>query len=302
MAAPGRTGPGATATLVGYAAVAGAAVLWGTIGLASHSLFARGMTPLGAATWRAVGGCVLLLVYSLVATRSVPRIAARDLPLFLAYGLVGVAGFMTIYYTAIALTTVATAAVLLYTAPAWVVVLARAWLGEPLSRAKVAAVGAVVAGCALTAGGGGSLRPSGVGVLAGLGAGLTYGLYSIFGKTALRRYPPLTVVTYALGSGGLVLLVAAGGLPPVPAGAAAALAYTVVGPTALAYLLYTTGLRRIEAGRASVVATIEPVVAAAGGALLLRQPFGPAQWLGAALVLIGVLVVQGGSLTDRTRS
>jgi DME family drug/metabolite transporter len=283
-------------------AVAGAAVLWGTIGLASQPLFAHGMTPLGAATWRAVGGCALLLAYHLAATRRAPRVAVRDLPLFVAYGLVGVAGFMTIYYTAIALTTVATAAVLLYTAPAWVAVLARVWLGEPLSRAKVAAVVAVVAGCALVAGGGGPLRPGGVGVLAGLGAGLTYGLYSIFGKTALRRYAPLTVVTYALGSGGLVLLVAAGGLPPVPAGAAAALAYTVVGPTALAYLLYTTGLGRIEAGRASVVATIEPVVAAVGGALLLRQPFGPAQWLGAALVLAGVLMVQGEGLTARTGS
>jgi drug/metabolite transporter (DMT)-like permease len=237
--------------------VATAAALWGTIGLASRG------------------------------------VAARDLPLFLVYGLVGVAGFMTVYYTAIALTTVATAAVLLYTAPAWVVLLARVLLGEPLSRSKAVAVAAVMTGCMLVAGGGGPLRPTGLGVLAGLGAGLTYGLYSIFGKTALRRYPPVTTVTYAFGVGGIALALAAGGLPPVPAAAVVPLAYTVAGPTALAYLLYTSGLRHVEAGRASVVATIEPVVAAAGGALLLREPLGPAQWLGAALVVGGVLVVQG---------
>lgn len=287
---PGGGRPGAAR--VGYAAVAAAAATWGTIGLASRSLFAAGMTPLEAATWRAVGGCVLLLLYGLLTDRRALRVAWRDLPLFAAYGLVGVAGFMTVYYTAIALTTVATAAVLLYTAPAWVAVLARLLFGESLARAKAVAVAAVVAGCALVAGGGGPLRPSGLGVLAGLGAGLTYGLYSIFGKAALRRHAPLTTVTYALGLGGIALLLAAGGLPPVPAAAVVPLAYTVVGPTAVAYLLYTSGLRRVEAGRASVVATVEPVVAAAGGALVLREPFGPAQWLGAALVLAGVLAVQ----------
>ncbi|MDR7486448.1 MAG: EamA family transporter [Armatimonadota bacterium] len=280
--------------------MAAAAATWGTLGLASRSLFAAGMTPLDAATWRAVGGCVLLLLYGLATDRRALRVPTGDLPLFAAYGLVGVAGFMTVYYTAIALTTVATAAVLLYTAPAWVVLLARLLFGEPLSRPKAAAVAAVVAGCALVAGGGGPLRPSGLGVLAGLGAGLTYSLYSIFGKAALRRYAPLTTVIYALGVGGIVLLLAAGGLPPVPAAAVAPLAYTVAGPTALAYLLYTSGLRRVEAGRASVVATIEPVVAAAGSAVLLREPLGPAQWLGAALVLAGVLVVQGGRATSET--
>lgn len=284
--------------------MAAAAVLWGTIGLAARSLFAAGLTPLQAAAWRATGAFVLLLVLGLARNPSVLRVERRDMPLLAAYAAVSVAGFMTVYFTAIDLTTVATAAVLLYTAPAWVVLMARALFGEPITPMKTAAVGLTFAGCVLVVGAVGpdAVRLSPAGLLAGLGAGLTYALYSIFGKTALRRYPPLTVVTCALGSGGLVLLVAAGGLPPVPAGAAAALAYTVVGPTALAYLLYTTGLRRIEAGRASVVATIEPVVAAVGGALLLRQPFGPAQWLGAALVLIGVLVVQGGSLTDRTRS
>lgn len=227
--------------------------------------------------------------------RGALRVAARDLPLFAAYGAVSVAGFMTVYFIAIRMTTVATAAVLLYTAPAWVVVMARLLFAESMTRMKVAALALTFVGCVLVVGaaGPGALRLTPAGLLAGLGAGLTYALYSIFGKTALRRHSPLTTVIYALAFGALFLLIASGGLQPVPAGGVPALAYVIVVPTVAAYLLFITGLRWVEAGRASVIATVEPVVAALGGAILLREPFGPLQWLGAALVLGGVVLVQG---------
>ncbi len=206
---------------------------------------------------------------------------------------------MTVYFTAIALTTVAAAAVLLYTAPAWVVLLARPFFGEPITRMKAGAVALVFAGCVLVAGlGPSAARLSPVGALAGLGAGLTYGLYSIFGKVALQRHSPLTIVVYSLGFGALFLLAVSllttsRGLAPVPAAGAWALAYVIAVPTVAAYLLYIAGLRRVEAGRASVVATVEPVVAALTGSLMLHEPFGLMQWVGAALVLAGVMLVQG---------
>jgi len=229
-----------------------------------------------------------------VRERRALRISASDAVLFAAYGAVSVAGFMTVYFTAIALTTVAAAAVLLYTAPAWVVLLARPLFGEPITRMKAGAVALVFAGCVLVAGlGPAAVRLSPVGALAGLGAGLTYGLYSLFGKVALRRHSPLTTVVYSLGFGALFLLVASRGLAPVPAAGVWALAYVIAVPTVAAYLLYIAGLRRVEAGRASVVATVEPVVAALTGSLLLHEPFGLTQWIGAALVLAGVLLVQG---------
>jgi drug/metabolite transporter (DMT)-like permease len=282
-------------SLLGYAGVAGAAVMWGTIGLAARQLFAIGLTPLEAAVWRAAAAFALLGALTLLTNRAALRVALPDLPLFAAYGAVSVAGYMVIYFAAIAATTVATAAMLLYTAPAWVVILARLFLGERLTPMKGAAVALACAGCALVVG---ALGPAGMrltpaGLLAGLGAGLTYALYSIFGKRALRGYSPLTTVVYALGFGSLFLLAFARGLPPVPTGGAAPLLYLIVGPTTTAYLLYITGLRWIEAGRASVIATIEPLVAATGGSLILHEPFGPTQWLGAALVLTGVVLVGG---------
>jgi DME family drug/metabolite transporter len=285
----------------GYAQVAAAAVLWGTLGLAARPLFATGLSPHGAAAWRAAGAFALIAVYCLIADRPALRLTRRDVPLLAAYGTVSVAGFMTVYFTAISLTTVATAAVLLYTAPAWVVVLARLFFGEPLTPMKSTAVGCAFIGCVLVVGAVGpdAVRLSPAGLLAGLGAGLTYALYSIFGKTALRTLSATTTVVYTLGCGALVLVIAGRGLPPLPAAALPPLAYVIVFPTALAYLLYIGGLRWVEAGRASVVATLEPVVAALGGAFLLREPFGTLQWVGAALILTGVLLVQAEHLARR---
>lgn len=231
------------------------------------------------------------------------RIERRDLPLLAAYGAISVAGFMTVYFTAIELATVATAAVLLYTAPAWVVVLARGLYREAITPMKAAAVALTFAGCALVVGaiGGAAVRLTPADLAAGLGAGLTYALYSIFGKAALRRHSPLTTVVYTLGFGAAFLVAASGGLPRLPAGVLPVVAYIVAAPTCAAYLLYIAGLRRVEAGRASVVATLEPVVAALGGTLLLREPMGTAQWIGAALVLSGVGLVQGEGLLRRPR-
>jgi drug/metabolite transporter (DMT)-like permease len=279
----------------GYLFVGTAAALWGTIGIAARPILASGMTALDAATWRAAGAFVLLLAYALIVRRRALRVARSDLWLFASYGVVSVAGFMTVYFVAIQLTTVATAVVLLYTAPAWVVLMARMFFAEPIGPSKATAVVLVFLGCVLVVGGfgAGAVRLSPAGLVAGLAAGITYALYSIFGKTALRRYSPLTTLVYALGFGALCLMGVAGGIPRLPPDALLAVAYTIVFPTMLAYVLYTNGLRAIEAGQASVIATIEPVVAAVGGALLLREPFALAQWAGALLVIAGVLVVRG---------
>ena len=275
--------------------------MWGTIGLPARSLFAAGLTPLEAAVWRAAAAFALLLAFTVATRRRALRVARRDLPLFAAYGAISVAGYMVVYFEAIRATTVATAAVLLYTAPAWVVILARVFLRERITAMKYAAVGLAFAGCALVVGAFGpdTMRLTPAGLAAGLGAGLTYALYSIFGKTALRRYSPLTTVVYALGFGALFLIAMTRGLPPVPAGGAAALLYLIAGPTAAAYVLFITGLQWVEAGRASIIATLEPLVAALAGVLILHEPFGISQWLGAALILAGVVLVGGEHLLRR---
>lgn len=119
------------------------------------------------------------------------------------------------YLFAVERTSVATAAILLYTATAFVVVISALAFREDLSRGKMAAVILACAGCVLVMRGYDvrALRLSLPGVAAGLASGLTYALYSIFGKTALGRYTAVTTLIYALGFGTLFL-----GMAAIPTG------------------------------------------------------------------------------------
>ena len=124
-------------------------------------------------------------------------------------------------------------------------------------------------------------------LLTGLLSGLTYGLCSIFGKLLSRHLSPFTILSYALGSGAALLLVAA--LPTLRTlaglsfGSYALLFILAVVHTALAFELYTAGLKRLDAGQAAIVATVEPVAAGAIGVALFGEEISAPKLLGGAL-------------------
>jgi len=299
----GRTGLGEGSGVgwQGHGMVAGAALLWGTLGIFfKHILRTYGLSPLDLAFWRAALAFVFLLFGLGVVQPSLLRLSWRDVPFFAAFGLISVAIFYAVYIAAVDLTTVATGAVLLYTAPAWVTLLAWRLYREPLSGRKLVALGLAFVGCGLVARAydPGQLRFNGPGVLCGLAAGLTYALYSIFGKYALRRYGPWTIVTYAMGFGAAFLLLTQSpaslrpALTPSPLwGWLAALA---LGPTVGSFGLYTLGLRQVPASAASIVATLEPMTAAVLSFILLSERFAPLQALGGLLILTSVLLLARG--------
>jgi drug/metabolite transporter (DMT)-like permease len=291
---------GETEAVAGYLSVASAAVLWGSLGVAGKFAFASGVHPLEAAFYRAAFSALGLVAFALLADRSALCIHFRDLPLFIAFGLVSIAGFFAIYLYAIKLTTVATAAILLYTAPVFVTALSRVLFGEAITKVKAVSLLVAFLGCILVARGYdlSSLRLTLPGTLAGLGSGITYALYSIFGKTALRRYSILTTLTYAMGVGAIALSLLS--LPQKvihtqhSPEAWAALVYLALVTTLLAQTLYLAGLRRVQASKASIVATIEPVVAGVLGFSLLKETLEPPQIIGGFLILAAVLAVQLG--------
>ena len=133
-------------------------------------------------------------------------------------------------------------------------------------------------------------------LLTGLLSGLTYGLCSIFGKLLSRHLSPFTILSYALGSGAALLLVAA--LPTLRMlaglsfGSFALLFILAVVHTALAFGLYTAGLKRLDAGQAAIVATVEPVAADAIGVALFGEEISAPKLLGALLVLAGAALAQ----------
>ncbi len=300
LSAPGFPGSHRTAgsSRVGSVLIVAAATLWGSLGVAGRIAFRAGVAPLEAAFFRAGIAFVVLLAGMLVADRTALRIRPRDIGLFALFGLVSIAIFFFVYLFAISRTSVATAAILLYTAPAFVVLTSSLAFHERPTRAKVRAVILAFGGCFLVVRGYdlNALHLNLRGVLAGLAAGLTYGMYSLFGKTALHRYGPLTTLTYALGFGTLFL-----GAVALPIGQVGwshpragwwAILYLAVVTTLLAQALYLFGLRHLEAGRASLTATLEPVVAAALGYVLLGEGLDVWQVVGSGLVLTAVIAAR----------
>lgn len=283
---------------VGYAQVMGAAALWATLGLFYTGFIdVYGVPPLGVAFYRAILGFTLLLLVLMIARPRWLRIAARDLPLFALFGLLGVAAFFITYVYAIHLTGMAVAVVLMYTAPAWVTVIAWRLFGEGLGRVKLVALGLAFGGCALVARvtDPSQIRLNLLGVLCGLGAGLTYGLYTIFNKIAVRRYSPWTVMLYALGFGALFLLPLQSAAVFRPLRQPALIFWLLmlaIGPTLGAALLHSMSLQRLPASVVSIVATLEPAIATALAWLFLGERLGVDQILGGVFILSGVLLLQ----------
>lgn len=276
---------------LGYLMVTGAACLWGTLGVVSRGLYDGGLSAQAVVTVRAGAAAALLLAAMLLLRPRALRVRLRDVPLFAAYGLVSVAAFYLLYFVTIQQLSVAAAAVLLYTAPAFVAVAAALTLGEPLTRIKLAALALTLAGCTLVAKAyePAAFRGQLLGVLTGLGAGFTYGMYSIFGKHALKRYDPWVVQTYSLLAGAVPLLLLFGREAALAVArspeALPALAYLALVTTLGAYGLYLTGLQSVEASHAAILSTVEPVVAAVLGFLRLQEPLQLPQMLGILLVL-----------------
>lgn len=286
-----RPGERTSAVAVGYLWVALAALLWALLGVFSKRLLAAGIPPTEIAFWRAALGGTLFLVHAAVGGRL--RIQRRtDALAFAAFALVGVTLFYAALNLAIDAGGVSLAFVLLYSAPAFVAVLAALLLGERLTLRKSAWVAVSIAGVALVARAGGGSAPIGLaGVAWGLVAGLSYASYYLFGKWILMRYAPVTIyaVVMPLGALGLVPLVRFEALRLATPALWLDLGMMAFFSTYLAYLVYYTGLRRTEASRAVLVATIEPVAAALLAAWLFGERLGGWGYLGAALVLLAAV-------------
>lgn len=290
----------------GYWLVAAGAALWGTIGIFVTALQELGFTSLQIAALRTAAAGLIMLCCCLWTAPRCLRIQWGHLPFFLGTGILSIAFFNWCYFQAIQETSLSVAAVLLYTGPAFVVVLSRLFLKEPLTRLKLVSLAATLLGCSLVVGWLPALNQniSWTGLLIGLGSGLGYGLYSIIGKPASSHYSSLTITTYTfiIAAVFLVPLAHFGDVQPllVERTAWLYLLGLAVFPTVIAYQLYTTGLSKMESGRASITATIEPVIAVLIGTLLLGDILSPWQIGGMVLILAGVILIRLEPETDLT--
>ncbi|MFK9093398.1 DMT family transporter [Bacillus salipaludis] len=285
--------------------IALSASLWGIIAIFVRKLTEAGFTPMEIVTIRVVTAAILLGIIGGIKYPAQMKIKIFDIKLFIGTGICSIVLFNWCYFTAINQMNLSLAVILLYTAPAFVTILSYLLLKEKMDQTKILAVIATIVGCVLVAGvnlnAAASIRP--IGILTGLGAGFGYALYTIFGKFALRKYSTFTVTLYTFFIASITLL-------PVTRlwdkwsrlVSGDVLLYGIglgLFPTVIAYLLYTKGLEKVEGSKASIIATVEPVVATILSVFLYEEGFGFIQAIGSIVILLSVLIINRSKKSNR---
>lgn len=282
----------------GYSLVILGATLLGTIGIFGRFIYLHEPDPLTVVTFRALIAFFVLFFAIILFNPDSLRIRRIDFVYFAVYGLLSVTFCFLLFFYAIKFTTIATATILLYTYPAFIVILSTFLLKEELTKTKFLALLLTFLGCILVIQiyDPAQLKLNLRGIIYGLGAGLGAGFYSIFGKKAVERYNPWAVVTYALGFGGFFLLLIRGASPLYTANYPPMtwiwISALAIFSTLLGYSIYTRGLKYIEAGRAGIVATWEVVVASFLAFIIFGEKLTLLQIFGALFIFLGIFIIR----------
>ena len=275
-----------------------AGCFWGSMGIFVRRLTEYGFTAVQIVSIRVTLAALFFCIILLIKDRSGFRIALRDLPLFLGLGFGSILFFTVCYFTAITMMPLSTAAILLYTSPIWIMLMSVLFFHEKLSGKKLLTLALAFAGCVLVSG----ISGEGItltGLFVGLGSGLGYGLYSILGTVALRKYSPYTVTAYTFlfaAAGSWLICGPADMISKFTAAQDPVSLLLFCGLTALVtavipFLFYTLGLRTVEASRAGILATVEPLVATLVGILAFSEPLTLLPAMGILLILSAVIIL-----------
>ena len=281
-----------------YILVLIAGVSWGLIGVFTKAIDALGFTEMQMLFVKGVLATAVLLVITFFKDKSQLKLKNwKDIRYFVGTGIISFTFFSWAYMKAVNLTSLGVAAVLLYTAPTFVMLFSILLFGEKMTKTKGIVLLMTFVGCILVTGlleGGAAFTWQGIAI--GLASGVGYALYSIFGTYAIRAgYGSLTISFYTFLMATITMTFLVEPIAVVsqinemgqwPLAVSFALLTTVV-----PYLSYTKGLSGLPASKASVTATIEPVVAAILGIVVVHESVTMMKLTGIVLVLSSVVVM-----------
>ncbi len=276
-----------------------AGVFWGSMGL-----FVRTFTRLGFSTLQIVAlrmgiAAVILFTALLIFKENLLKIRLKDLPLLASIGVFSLTAMSIFYFTTIELTTMSVAAILLYLSPIVVMLLSALIFKEKITLRKLICLCLAVLGCILVSGIGDAGQVGMVGVLTGIGSAVSYGLYSILGNIALRKYHPFTIAFWAFLTAGISMVLVCNPVQmlntvmmapnPIPLG------LLIVGngliTAVIPYGLYTLGLKYTAPSKAAILACSEPVAATVMGLLWYKETPSNVSFLGMVLVLTAIVLL-----------
>ena len=296
-------------TRLGYAMVGTAATLFAVNGSVSKVVLGSGLSSLELTQIRNTCAAILFLAFLLVVAPSRLRVGRRELLFLVAFGLVGVALVQWLYFVAIHNLPVGVALLIEFTAPLFVALFARFVYREHIRRRIWVAVVLCLTGLAIVVEIWAGVAFSTVGVTAALAGAFGLTAYLLMAERERRHRDPVSLSFYGfLFAAALWAVVQPlwefpwdvlgdsvslqGSLSEHTAPVWLLVGFIIVVGTMVTFSLLTGALRHISATRASIVATLEPVVATAIAWIWLEESFGPAQLIGGAVVLSGIFLAQ----------
>ena len=275
-------------------------ILWGCMGVFSKELGALGFTMAEGTAIRLITCALIFLAINFKKL----KVSIKDLWLFACIGVFSILTMSYTYFESINHSSLTLASILLYTAPVMVTVMSVIFYKESLSLKKILCLCGAVVGIVLISGADKSISLTKTGLIYGLLSGFSYALYSIIGKRLLKTYEPITVSSYAF----IFAAVASVFIIDVPhlANTFASSKDTIytcavmIGcglvTAAIPYTLYTLGLKYTPAGKASILACVEPLTASVIGIMFYGDKIGYISSLGIILIISAVIVL---SLPDK---
>ena len=272
-------------------------VLWGTMGLFVHALSdVFSLTSLQSSSVRLITGAIITSFFVFFYNKKLFKIALCDLWIFLCSGVLSIMCLTVFYFLSInSDTSMSVSAILLYTAPIWVMIFSCLLFKEAFTIKKSLALICAFLGCILISLGG-DVKMTLQGFIYGLISGIAYASYSIFGKLATKKYHPFTFTLYSFIFASIsivfVLYFTDGFFTSTPFSAKTALMFLCVGifTAFLPYLLYTKGLSGTEPSKASIMASAEPLSASICG-LFIGEKLTFSVILGMLGIILAIIIL-----------
>jgi drug/metabolite transporter (DMT)-like permease len=294
---------------LGYLMVAVAATLFAVNGTVSKVVLGSGLSSLELTQIRSTGAAAGFLLFLVIFARARLRVGRRELLFLIVFGVTGVAFVQWLYFVAIDHLPVGIALLIQFTGPLLVALFARFVYHEQIRRRIWAALALCITGLALVVEVWTGLAFSAIGITAALGAAFALAAYILMAERERRHRDPASLSFYGFLFAGLFWALVQplwqfpwsvldntvslqGNLSEHSAPVWALVTFVVVVGTMITFSLLTGALRHIPATRASIVATLEPVVATVVAWLWLGESFGTAQLVGGAVVLAGIVLAQ----------
>lgn len=274
-----------------------AGILWGIITIFIKKLSVGGLDAMNISLVRMLVAAPLFTAFVGIIDRQKLKIKLKDTWIFAGTGIISVVLFNICYFYTMINSEASVAVVLLYTSPVFIMILSAIFFKDKITGRKIIALLLTLCGCIFVAGligSGAKLKP--LIMLTGICSGLAYGLYTIFGRVALKKYDTMTVTVYTFIFGLIGSLFV--GRPVETIGTISknpSLIIWCLGIgifcTVMPYFLYTKGLEKLDSGKAAILVAVEPMVGAVLGMTVYHESKSIIKIIGIILILTAIILL-----------